>query len=167
MLSVTKQAAISAAIHDLAVEVKTTADGYLPQRTPASAFLKLFEELGELVAAPHDPDEWADVFIMLLDLAYLYKVTPALIPAIVHKLGINAGSVFAGLESGVVAKRARDKDPPDQFTFEGGPHNGRMLPLFEAMMAATDTAAIDGSRYVRTSRAHFKWAKPRLKEDQA
>jgi len=55
-------------------EVKEWADATFPHRMPAIAWMKLFEELGEVIRAPLDKSEWADVFILLLDLATIYGV---------------------------------------------------------------------------------------------
>ncbi len=54
-------------IDNLALEVQTQADRLFPRRTDASMFLKLFEELGELIKSEGDPSEYADVMIMALD----------------------------------------------------------------------------------------------------
>lgn len=40
-----------------------------PDRTQQSVTLKMFEEFGELIGSPSDPSEYADVFILLFDLA--------------------------------------------------------------------------------------------------
>lgn len=41
-----------------------------PDRTQQSVFIKLFSEIGELAEKPGDALEYADVFILLLDLAH-------------------------------------------------------------------------------------------------
>lgn len=50
------------------------ADGAFPNRAPAGALLKLYEEIGELIRAPDSAEEYADIFIMLVDLAHMYGV---------------------------------------------------------------------------------------------
>lgn len=72
--------------HRLQTLVVGWADQALPERTEAAGFLKLFEELGEVLSNPDDPAEWADVFIMLLDLAARRKIN--LPQAIMAKLAV-------------------------------------------------------------------------------
>lgn len=61
-----------------------------PNRTAGSAFLKMFEEMGELVRKPDSPEEYADIFIMLLDLASMHKIdAEQLYKAVVAKLTVN------------------------------------------------------------------------------
>jgi hypothetical protein len=43
------------------------AEKLFPDRTPATMLLKLYSEVGELVANPNSGDELADILIMLLD----------------------------------------------------------------------------------------------------
>lgn len=53
-------------------EVGQWADGAMPLRTYRDAFDKLaLEEIPELWKSPMDPDEYADVAIILFDLAYM------------------------------------------------------------------------------------------------
>lgn len=63
------------------------ADGVYPGRTPSSAFMKLFSELGELIDNPNDPLEYADIFIIMLDLAHMHNVD--IEKAIIDKIAIN------------------------------------------------------------------------------
>lgn len=63
------------------------ADGVYPERTPSSAFMKLFSELGELIDNPNDPLEYADIFIIMLDLANMHGVD--IEKAIIDKININ------------------------------------------------------------------------------
>lgn len=65
----------------------TWANSAFPNRTAASAFLKLYEEIGEMVSKPHDGMEYADVMIMLVDLANMYGVD--LVSSFWQKLEIN------------------------------------------------------------------------------
>lgn len=68
-------------------EVVAWADAVMPNRTPVSAFLKLFEEVGELVRNPSSPAEYADILIMLLDLAHMHNID--LLKAGFNKLALN------------------------------------------------------------------------------
>ncbi len=54
--------------------VHAMSDRLFPNRDVKRAFLKLFEELGEVIRNPRDPKEWADVFILMLDLSKHYGV---------------------------------------------------------------------------------------------
>lgn len=56
-----------------------------PNRTPESTLLKLFEEIGELVNDPSDVMEYADVMIIMLDLA--------------HQNGISARDLLLAIEA--------------------------------------------------------------------
>jgi len=85
-------AALQARVHGWASET-------FPARQPAAAWLKLFEELGEVIKSPADPLEWGDVFIMLLDLASMNGVDVA--DAVLAKLFINRRRQWAQLPSGV------------------------------------------------------------------
>lgn len=63
-------------------------DTFGEHRTEA-AWKKLFEELGEAIRNPSDPMEWADLFILLLDLASIYGVKD-LTAAIYKKMAVNS-----------------------------------------------------------------------------
>lgn len=45
-----------------------------PNRTVQSGFLKLYEEMGEVLANPYNKEEWADVFILILDIMATYDI---------------------------------------------------------------------------------------------
>ena len=63
-----------ATVLELQSEVAAFAEkAFGPDREDA-AWKKLFEEIGETLKNPDDPSEWADVFIILLDLATLHGV---------------------------------------------------------------------------------------------
>ena len=66
-------------VHEFAEEV------FGPYRQD-SAWKKLFEEIGKTLKNPEDPAEWADVFILMLDLATMYGIDVG--PAIVEKLHV-------------------------------------------------------------------------------
>jgi hypothetical protein len=53
------------------------------------AWRKMFEEMGETIKAPDDPLEWADLFIILFDLAEIHGIN--LVEAIHRKMAINEG----------------------------------------------------------------------------
>ncbi len=63
-----------AAFSLLQCEVNLQADRLFPARIPSSAWLKLYEELGEVIKKPHDAGEWGDVFILLLDLSKMHGI---------------------------------------------------------------------------------------------
>lgn len=65
-----------------------------------AAWKKLFEELGETLKNPRDPSEWADVFILLLDLAKLYGVDVG--EASVQKMAVLRTRVWTKTETGVM-----------------------------------------------------------------
>jgi hypothetical protein len=46
---------------------KRVADKLFPQRTTSAMLFKMYEEIGEIVKNPDDPEEAVDVIIMLLD----------------------------------------------------------------------------------------------------
>lgn len=75
------------------------ANATFPGRQQAAAWLKLFEELGEVIKSPHDPLEWGDVFIMLLDLATMNGVD--VMTAVLSKLEINQRREWRQLATGV------------------------------------------------------------------
>ena len=74
-------------IPSLTKEIVQWADSVFPNRQAASALLKLFEEVGELVRDPSSPGEYADICIMLFDLAHMHNVD--LTQAIIDKMIIN------------------------------------------------------------------------------
>ena len=66
------------------------ADETHPDRTPESTLLKLFEELGEIVSDPKDAFEYADAFIVLLDVAYQNGITGMVLEQVIQtKMDIN------------------------------------------------------------------------------
>ncbi len=71
----------------------------LPNRTEGSSWMKLFEEIGEVIKEPSDALEWADVQIILLDLASMYRID--LNSAIDTKMAILQGRKWRQSEAGV------------------------------------------------------------------
>lgn len=61
-------------IKTLQDQVHAMSDRLFPNRDVKRAFLKLFEELGEVIRNPRDPKEWGDVFILMFDLSRHYGV---------------------------------------------------------------------------------------------
>lgn len=71
----------------LAEEVRTWADEAFPNRTDSSMFLKMYEEIGEVIRSGGDRLEVADLFILILD--YAKRKNIVLRDAIGEKLEIN------------------------------------------------------------------------------
>lgn len=80
-------------IRELTEDIVQWADSTFPSRNAASALLKLFEEVGELVKDPSSGPEYADICIMLFDLANMHGVDLA--AAIKDKMDINRGRKWA------------------------------------------------------------------------
>ena len=74
-------------IRQLTQDIVQWADSVFPDRKPESALLKLFEETGELVRDPTAAGEYADICIMVFDLAHMHGIDLA--EAIREKLEIN------------------------------------------------------------------------------
>lgn len=79
-------------IGQLTEEIVQWADSVFPDRKPESALLKLFEEVGELVRDPSAPGEYADIIIMVLDLADMHGVDVE--KATLDKLAVNKQRVW-------------------------------------------------------------------------
>jgi hypothetical protein len=75
-----------ASVEKLQSFVFNQANLLFPDRTPNKAFMKLYEEMGEVIKDPTDPLEWADVFILMLDLSHMFKVDIA--QAVLEKVRI-------------------------------------------------------------------------------
>jgi NTP pyrophosphatase (non-canonical NTP hydrolase) len=54
-------------VDQFAEHVKAVADRLFPERTDQSMFLKLYEEVAEVIASDSEHDELADLFILLMD----------------------------------------------------------------------------------------------------
>lgn len=85
-------------IDNFAYIVQQHADKLFPNRTPASMFMKLFSEIGELVEAQTE-EEFADVMIMLLD--YGSKRMFDIEGAVRKKMAINEAREWKINELGV------------------------------------------------------------------
>lgn len=77
------------------------ADVTFPDRHPAMALLKLYEEIGELIRNPKEPMEYADIIIMLVDLAHMHGVTD-LGNAVHRKMKINANRQWSQTATGTM-----------------------------------------------------------------
>ena len=75
-LVVTKHTELGSDIEILQEEIAAWADDLIPNRTAYSTIAKLLEEVGELIASERmeDPEELADVAILVLDLFHLQGV---------------------------------------------------------------------------------------------
>lgn len=87
-------------IEQLTDRITNWADKVFPQRTQQSALLKMYEEIGELVKNPKSPDEYADICIMLFDLARMNGVNVA--QAIEHKMYVNEHRTWRETEAGTM-----------------------------------------------------------------
>lgn len=80
------------------------ADATFPNRVAAIAFMKLFEEIGEVVRDPFDRTEWADVLFLVLDLMAMHGITDP-DTAVQEKLEINRRRRWAVGPSGTMHNR--------------------------------------------------------------
>lgn len=87
-------------IRQLTDEIVQWADSVFPSRTPQSALLKLFEEIGELVKDPADGGEYADIVIMMLDLADMHHIDLA--AEVRAKIEINRNRNWAKSKTGTL-----------------------------------------------------------------
>lgn len=93
-------------IDQLADMVYRWADRQFPDRDPQQCWDKLLEEINELFKAPQDGKEYADVFILLLDLAAMNGVD--LETEILTKLEINKMSTWVRDEETGTMRRIKD-----------------------------------------------------------
>ena len=87
-------------INDLQELVATWADQIVPERTAMSTIAKLLEEIGELIASErmNDPEELADVAILVLDLFHIQGVNLEM--AVKQKMLINASRHWEVADNG-------------------------------------------------------------------
>lgn len=83
------------------------ADGQFPNRTPQQAFMKLFEEIGEVIRSPREAGEWADIFIMLVDLCQMYGITD-IGQAIEDKMKVNSHRQWTASDTGTMQHNRDD-----------------------------------------------------------
>lgn len=90
-------------MNDLQQEVMDWVDSVHPHRTPQGTLLKLFEEIGEIARDPADSMEYADVMIVLLDLAAQNHITgDELIERVRQKMAINRDRTWSINNMGVM-----------------------------------------------------------------
>ena len=87
-------------IRQLTDQIVQWADSVFPDRKPESALLKLFEEVGELVRDPANPGEYADICIMVFDLANMHGIDLA--AAIRQKIEVNRNRVWRKTQTGTL-----------------------------------------------------------------
>ena len=80
-------------IQDIQTDIRIWADSVYPNRTIASALLKLYGEVAEIVETPDSPGEYADVMIILMDLASMHNVDIG--KAIMDKMQVNYNRSWA------------------------------------------------------------------------
>jgi NTP pyrophosphatase (non-canonical NTP hydrolase) len=74
-----------------------------PNRTTEGTLVKLFEEIGELASKPSDVDEYADVLIVLLDIAHQQGISASdLLPAVRRKMEVNRNRTWMANDLGVM-----------------------------------------------------------------
>lgn len=94
-------------IQQLTAKVVEWADSVFPERRPESALLKLFEEVGELVKDPSDGSEYADIMIMMLDLAHMHNIDIEMETLV--KLEINRTRNWAKSKTGTLQHKENDE----------------------------------------------------------
>lgn len=90
-------------IQELQHEIASWIDPLNPGRTTLSTIAKLLEELGELIASDRmdDPEELADVAILVLDLFHLQRVD--LIAAVKSKMKTNRDRSWRIADNGAMS----------------------------------------------------------------
>ena len=115
-------------VQDLQLQVFGFAEATFGAGREDAAWKKLFEELGEVLKKPRDPEEWGDIFILLFDLAAIYGVRVD--EATISKLAKIRDRVWTRTETGTfqhVPTAVMEKGPPKflvMATFDGGPWVG-------------------------------------------
>jgi len=110
-------------IRQLTQDIVQWADSVFPDRKPESALLKLFEETGELVRDPTAAGEYADICIMVFDLAHMHGIDLA--QAIREKIEVNKNRVWRKTLTGTLQ---HDEKGPDSFRqlYELGKHHANV-----------------------------------------
>lgn len=96
-------------IDEVADNIHSWANRTFPNRTSASALLKMYGEIGELVDCPQDGQEYADILILLLDLAKMNGVT-SIIDALNAKMAKNMKRNWSQDSLGVYSHIGSDDD---------------------------------------------------------
>jgi len=102
-------------IEKLQEEIATWANKVMPDREPQHTFNKLvFEEIPELVKSGlNDPMEYADILILVLDLAYLKGIDAA--SAVREKMKINRARKWVmNSKTGIMSHVESGYKPEDQ-----------------------------------------------------
>jgi len=93
---------IAGAFAEVQEKVTAWADEVFPGRRPEIAFMKLFEEVGEVVTDPYNRLEWADLIVLIVDLAAMYGIRD-LGSAVLEKIKINRERQWARSKTGVMS----------------------------------------------------------------
>lgn len=93
----------STSVHELQEAIAAWADQINPNRTALSTIAKLLEEIGELIASErmNDPNELADVAILVLDLFHLQGVD--MCNAIKGKMIVNISRQWRIADNGAMS----------------------------------------------------------------
>jgi NTP pyrophosphatase (non-canonical NTP hydrolase) len=84
-------------------EITKWANVEFPDRKPESAIMKMYSELGEAIDDPHNRLEWADVFILVLDIVKLFDIQgDEMTEAILKKLAINYSRKWKANDLGIM-----------------------------------------------------------------
>jgi NTP pyrophosphatase (non-canonical NTP hydrolase) len=95
-------------VKELQHQINAWASEVFPDRTTASAMLKLYEELGELLRSPSDPEEHADIFIILMDLSTMHGVD--IESAVMQKLAKNRTRIWEKTQIGTMQHKSERHD---------------------------------------------------------
>lgn len=110
-------------IRQLTQDIVQWADSVFPDRKPESALLKLFEETGELVRDPTAAGEYADICIMVFDLAHMHGIDLA--QAIREKIEVNKNRVWRKTLTGTLQHDEKGSDSFRQL-YELGRHHANV-----------------------------------------
>lgn len=86
-------------LNSVAEGVHHWANAVFPNRDAPATFVKLFEEIGEIIKSPSDGLEYADVLILLFDLALMHGVAD-LEEKIERKMKMNKSRVWEKSQTG-------------------------------------------------------------------
>lgn len=92
---------------NLQLRIHRWANRVFPNRTIHSALLKMYGEISECIDNPSDPGEWADVGILLFDLAAMNGVN--IVNAMSAKMEINILRQWEVNEMGIMSHVKYDK----------------------------------------------------------
>ena len=89
--------------------VTTWADEVFPNRRTPDILLKLYEEVGEYARDPKAAAEFADIMILLLDLAAINGID--IHKAVTEKMAINVGRTWTVDSQTRIMRHTRDEKP--------------------------------------------------------